>query len=109
MIGNYSKPSWDPRFGELDTLIAEQNRREKNSGNLVTITDAERTQRHIEHTARLKREGNARAQASNRLLEPGGSPEIARVRHLKHKTGAEAKTEPLLPGGSAETARIRRI
>ena len=75
MIGSYSKPSWDPRFGELDNLIAKQNRQEKKSKNLVTITDAEHTQRQIEHTARVKREVGARAQAKKKLLAPRGSPE----------------------------------
>ena len=82
MIGDYSKPSWDPRFGELDNLIAQQNRQEKKSKNLVTITDAEHTQRQIEHTARVKHAIGARAHAKKKLLAPGGSPEMAGIRRI---------------------------
>jgi hypothetical protein len=82
MIGNYSKPAWDPRFGELDTLIGEENRRHKKSKNRVTITDAEHTQRQIEHTARVKHAIGARAHAKKKLLAPGGSPEMAGIRRI---------------------------
>ena len=81
-MANYSKPSWDPRFGELDTLIAQQNRREKKSKNLITITDAEHTQPQIEHTAHVKREVDAKPQAKKKLLALGGSPEMARIRRI---------------------------
>jgi hypothetical protein len=66
MIGNYSKPARDPRFGELDTLIAEENSRKNRP-----LTEAEKTEPQIERDARRKREFAERALARRALRVPG--------------------------------------
>jgi hypothetical protein len=109
MIDDYSRPWWDPRFAELDNLIAEQDRKEKKNKNLVTDSDAEHTELQIEHIARVKREIGARARVKKKLLTRGGSPEIAWTRRGRRKAGAEAKNDLLVPGGNPEIAHIRRI
>jgi hypothetical protein len=62
MIIDCSKPVWDPRFAELDTLIAESNRRKNR-----VLTGAEQTEAHIEHIALLKRQTAQRALARRAL------------------------------------------
>jgi hypothetical protein len=78
MIGNHPKPARDPRFGELDILIAEQNliadqsRHQKNQKtNPPLLTEAEQAQRVIERAARLKRETRERLEARKELLVAG--------------------------------------
>lgn len=78
MIGNYSEPARDPRFDELDILIAEQNRlakqmrpRKNQKMNPPLLTEAEHTQKGIERAARLKREAGERMRARKLLVWVG--------------------------------------
>ena len=72
MNSDYSTPERDPRFKELDDLIAEQKRysgtRKTNSSHL---TEVEQAQQDMERRAKLKREAEESARARKKLLMPG--------------------------------------
>lgn len=72
MDNNYSFPSRDARFRELDMLIAEQNRHQgERKTDLLMLDEDERTRHQNERRARLKREAAERQRARRNLLVPG--------------------------------------
>ena len=63
---DYSKPIWDPRFGELDTLIEENHLRKSR-----VLTEAEQIEARATRVALLKHQATQRVLAKRALRKTG--------------------------------------
>jgi hypothetical protein len=81
MISYFPIPTRDPRFGELEVLIAERSlmaeqklHQKREKANQPLLTQAEQTQREIDRCARIKSAASERKQIRKELLLLGIRP-----------------------------------